>query len=46
MSKKTKVYQKKYELIAECNTQQDAKRLIKEIKLKEDINTNKDFRLK
>tara|TARA_R110002167_G_scaffold77312_1_gene214800 strand:- start:2480 stop:2620 length:141 start_codon:yes stop_codon:yes gene_type:complete len=45
MSKKTKVYQKKYELVAEFDTLKEAKELIKEIKAKDNIRTNKDFRI-
>ena len=45
MSKKTKVYQKKYELVAEFDTLKEAKELIKEIKANYNIKTNKDFRI-
>lgn len=45
MSRQTRVYQKKFELVAMFETQQEAKKFIKETKAKQDINTNKDFRL-
>ena len=45
MSRQTRVFQKKFELVAMFETQQEAKQFIKETKLKEDIKTNKDFRL-
>ena len=44
--KKTKVYQKKFQLIGEFDTLKEAKELIKEIKTTENINTNKDFKIK
>ena len=44
--KKTKVYQKKFQLIGEFDTLKEAKELIKEIKTSENINTNKDFKIK
>ena len=45
MSKKTKVYQKIFQLVGEFDTLKDAKKLIKEIKTKGNIRTNKDFRI-
>ena len=44
--KKTKVYQKKFQLIGEFDTLKEAKELIKEIKTTENIKTNKDFKIK
>ena len=46
MSNKTKVYQKKYQLVGEFDTLKEAKELIKDIKTNENIRTNKDFRIK
>lgn len=45
MSKKVQVYQKIYKLVAECDTLLNAKKLVKEIKINENINSNKDFRI-
>jgi hypothetical protein len=42
---KTKVYKKEYKLIAEFDTLKEAKELVKEIKLKENITTHKDFKI-
>tara|TARA_R110000787_G_scaffold162821_1_gene276172 strand:+ start:344 stop:481 length:138 start_codon:yes stop_codon:yes gene_type:complete len=44
--KKTKVYQKVFQLVGEFNSLKEAKELIKEIKTNEDIRTNKDFKIK
>ena len=45
MSNKTKVYQKKYQLVGEFDTLKEARELIKTIKTVEQIKTNKDFRI-
>ena len=45
MSKKTKVYQKVFQLVGEFDTLKDAKELIKEIKTNVNIRTNKEFRI-
>ena len=44
--KKTKVYQKVFQLVGEFDSLKEAKQLIKEIKTNEDIRTNKDFKIK
>lgn len=44
--KKTKVYQKVFQLVGEFDSLKEAKQLIKEIKTSEDIRTNKDFKIK
>jgi|TARA_R100001244_G_scaffold49862_1_gene43946 hypothetical protein len=45
MSKKTKVYKKEFQLLAECDTQKEAIALVKELKVKEGITTHKDFKI-
>jgi len=45
MSKKVEVYQKFYKLVADCQTQKEARRLVKEIKMYDKIKTNSDFRI-
>ena len=45
MSKQTRVFQKKFELVQIFETQKEAREFIKETKLNEGITTNKDFRL-
>ena len=44
--KKTKVYQKMFQLVGEFDTLKEAKELIKYIKTEEKIKTNKDFKIK
>jgi len=45
MSKKNKVYKKEYKLIAECETQKEARLLIKSIKIRDEITTHNDFKI-